>query len=203
MRDPAAKRLDDISANLADVLHHADVLLDEWARFGATVRAQVAREAETVAGAVGDATGVAIERAASAQLANLRAEIAQLEARVRAASRFVAEQRATDRRLLGGIAAGVAIAIALLVVLVARGAASTPAAVVPEPIRIDPSSTASDAGSIEIPGSAGEPPRGATVASPGSAGVRGAQRDAPVDAGVPEVAPAPADAAVVRPPRHR
>jgi len=140
--DPAVKRLDDLSANLADVLRHADALLDEWARFGASVRAQVEREAAQVGGAVADATGAAVERAASAQLANLRAEIVQLEQRVRAAARIVAEQRATDRRLLGGIAAGVAIAIALLVVLVARGpgAAPAPATPAPEPVRVEPAS---------------------------------------------------------------
>ncbi|HTR55022.1 MAG TPA: hypothetical protein VMJ10_30260 [Kofleriaceae bacterium] len=139
--DPAAKRLDDLSANLAEVLRHADALLDEWARFGASVRAQVEREAGQVASAVGDATGVAIERAASAQLANLRAEVAQLEQRVRAAARIVADQRAHDRRLLGGIAAGVAIAIALLVVLVVRGPnTAAGVSIAPEPIRVEPAS---------------------------------------------------------------
>ena len=142
MADPAAKHLDDLSANLAEVLRHADALLDEWARFGASVRAEVEREARHVAAAVGGATGAAIERAASAQLANLRVEVAQLEQRVRAASRIVAEQHAHDRRLLGGIAAGVAVAIALLVVLVARGPSSAPAAapLAPEPVRIEPAS---------------------------------------------------------------
>jgi len=175
MRDPAAKRLDDISEDLADVLRHADALLDEWARFGATVRAQVAQEVEGVATAVADATGVAVERAASAQLANLRAEVALLEQRVRAATRFVADQRATDRRLLGGIAAGVAVAITLLVVLVARSFATVPPAVVPEPVRIEAATATPDARPI----------------------------DAAVDAFVPEDAPPspPADAA--RPPRHR
>jgi hypothetical protein len=140
MGDPAAKRLDDISADLADVLRHADALLDEWARFGATVRAQVAREADQVATAVADATGGAIERAASAQLANLRVELAQLEARLRAASRVTADQRVHERRMLAGIAAGIAVAVALLVVLVARSPSASPAMVVPEPVRIEPAS---------------------------------------------------------------
>jgi len=162
MPDPAGKRLDDLSANLAEVLRHADALLDEWARFGASVRAQVEREAGEVAAAVADATGAAVERAASAQLANLRAEVAQLEQRVRAAARLVADQRAHDRRLLGGIAAGIAIAIALLVVLVARWpAAQLPAGPAPEPVRIEPASVPPpDARPVDAPADAsiGPPP---------------------------------------------
>jgi hypothetical protein len=171
MPDPAAKRLDEISANLAEVLRHADALLDEWARFGAGVRAQVEREAEQVAGAVADATGAAIERAASAQLASLRAEVAQLEQRVRAASRIVAEQRAHDRRLLGGIAAGVAVAIALLVVLVALvargpGSAQAPVAPAPEPIRVEPASTPPPDARIDAPAPAEAPPPADAATAP-------------------------------------
>jgi hypothetical protein len=155
------------------------------------VRAQVEREAEHVAGAVADATGAAIERAATARLASLRAEVAQLEQRVRAASRIVAEQRAHDRRLLGGIAAGVASAIALLVVLVARGPGVAPAAVPPpEPIRVEPASLPP----IESSGSAG---------ARSDAERRGGEIDArPIDTAPPD-APPPLDAAPSRPSRRR
>ncbi len=178
MRDPAAKRLDDISADLADVLRHADALLDEWARFGATVRTRRSNaKPRAVAAAVADATGVAIERAASTHSSpTSSAEVAQLEQRVRAASRFVADQRATDRRLLGGIAGGVAVAIALLVVLVACSWRRRRPPVAPEP----------------------DPDRG----RPHTATADARPADAPVDAAPPEdAAPMPADAA--RPPRHR
>ena len=179
MRDPAAKRLDDITADLADVLRHADTLLDDWAKFGANVRAQVEREAAQVATAVSDATGVAIERAASAQLATLRVEVTQLEARVRTAARIAAEQRTQDRGLLAGIAAGVAIAIALLVVLVVRSPAAATTAPPPAPIRVEPAGAPMpDARPLDAP--------------------LAPEVSVPADA-----APAPPDAAPKLPPRHK
>ena len=132
MREPAAKRMDDISESLAEVLRQADAMLEEWSRFGASVRAQVEREATQIGRAVADGTGVAVERAVATQLASLSKELQLLEQRVRSTSRAVAEQRTNDRRLLGGIAAGLAIAIILLVVLVARGPAA-PQVIAPVP----------------------------------------------------------------------
>src|SRR5438034_11272916 len=136
MPEPAAKRLDDISASLAEVLRQADALLAEWSRFGASVRAQVEREAAHIGRAVADGTGAAAGRAVATQLASLTKELTQLEQRVRATSRAVVEQRATDRRLLPGIAVGVALAIVLLVVLVVRGPAA-PQVPPPEPARAE------------------------------------------------------------------
>jgi hypothetical protein len=134
MRDRAVAQLDDVSAELAEVLRTADRLLDEWSRFGAAVRAQVDREAATVGGAVAGAVEIAVQRSLAAQLATVGAEIHRLEQRARAASRALAEQRAAERWWLMGIAGGVAIAIALLVVLVVQ-VSRGPAA---EPVRFDP-----------------------------------------------------------------
>jgi hypothetical protein len=138
-RTPSVRALDDVSDHMAQVLRHADELLAEWARFGASVRGQVERETvaigESVAGAIDAsvrqavaATEAGVDRAVTeaianrigAQLQNLALELGRLEARAKAANRALGEQRAADRRLLYGIAGGLAIAIGLLVVLVLR-----------------------------------------------------------------------------------
>ena len=127
MRDRALAQLDDVSAELAEVLRSADRLLDEWQRFGVAVRAQVDREASTVGNAVADAVDLAVQRALSAQLATVSAEIHKLESRARSASRALADQRVREQWWLYGIAGGIAVALALLValvVLVARGPAA-------------------------------------------------------------------------------
>jgi hypothetical protein len=138
-RTPSVRVLDDVSDHMAQVLRQADELLAEWARFGASVRGQVERE--TVA--IGDAVATSIDRAVAqavatteagvdravvdavtakigAQLQTLALELGRLEARAKAANRALGEQRAADRRILWGIAGGLAIAIGLLVVLVLR-----------------------------------------------------------------------------------
>jgi ElaB/YqjD/DUF883 family membrane-anchored ribosome-binding protein len=122
-------QLDDVSAELAEVLRSADRLLDEWNRFGGAVRAQVDREAATVGNAVAGAVDAAVQRGLAAQLATVGAEIHKLEQRARSASRALADQRAHDRYWLMGIAGGVAVIIGLLVallVVVARGPAADP-----------------------------------------------------------------------------
>jgi hypothetical protein len=132
----ADRRLDDVSANLGEVLRHADALLAEWSRFGDSVRAQVEREAAHIGRAVSDGTGAAVERAVRDQLASLARELAQLEQRVRVVSRGLGERPAHDRRLLGTIAGGIALAIVLLgvlLVLVVRGPAPLPAS----PVHVD------------------------------------------------------------------
>src|SRR5438067_11298043 len=120
MRDRAAAQLDDVSAELAEVLRSADRLLDEWSRFGTAVRAQVEREAATVGVAVAGAVEIAVQRALATQLGMVTTEIHKLEQRARAASRVLAEQKAAERWWLIGIAGGVAVAIVLLVVLVVQ-----------------------------------------------------------------------------------
>jgi hypothetical protein len=132
----AERRLDDVSANLGEVLRHADELLAEWSRFGTSVRAQVEREAAHIGRAVSDGAGAAVERAVHEQLASLARELAQLEQRARGVSRSLGEGRAHDHRLLGAIAGGVALAIVLLVVIVVRGPGVAPAPVATEPARL-------------------------------------------------------------------
>jgi hypothetical protein len=124
---------------MAQVLRHADELLAEWARFGASVRGQVERETVAIGDAVAGAIDASVKQAVAAteagvdravteaianrigaQLQNLALELGRLEARAKAANRALGEQRAADRRLLYGIAGGLAIAIGLLVVLVLR-----------------------------------------------------------------------------------
>jgi hypothetical protein len=138
-RTPSVHVLDDVSDHMAQVLRHADELLAEWARFGASVRGQVERETvamgDVVAGAIDAsvkqavaATEAGVDRAVTeaianrigAQLQNLALELGRLEARAKSANRALAEQRAADRRILWGIAGGLAIVIGLLVVLVLR-----------------------------------------------------------------------------------
>src|SRR2546423_1655930 len=106
MREPA-RQLDDVSAELAEVLRSADRLLDEWSRFGTAVRAQVDREAATVGEAVAGAVEVAVERALAARLAGVSAEVHKLEQRAKAASRALGDQRAQDRWWLAAIAGGI------------------------------------------------------------------------------------------------
>nr|HEX4317029.1 hypothetical protein [Kofleriaceae bacterium] len=113
----AAGQLDDVSAELAEVLATADRALDDWARFGAAVRAQVEREAATVGDAVASAVDVAVQRGLAAQLATVAGEIHKLEQRAKAASRALADHQVADRRWLVAVAAGVGVAIALLVAL--------------------------------------------------------------------------------------
>jgi hypothetical protein len=181
----AAEALDDVSDRLGEVLRRADGLLAEWSQFGAAVRAQVDDEARRIGHAVGAAVDGATARAASvsveraltdqigAKLAALAAEVNKLESRARAASRAIGEERRGDRRVLWGLAGGVALANALLVAVLLRAAPeppSTPAPVpvaVPEAIRIAPT--------VELP----------SAAPPIDAGVV-------VDAVSPPMTPAPA-----------
>lgn len=134
MAEPA-RALDDVSAQLAEMLRHADTLLDDWMRFGADVRARVERETAGIGAVVAQAVDGASERALAMRLAAVSTELERLEQRIRAASRIAAEQRVTDRRILAGIAAGVGIVIALLVVLVLRGPAP-PQVVPPQPMPV-------------------------------------------------------------------
>jgi hypothetical protein len=134
MAEPA-RALDDVSAQLAEMLRHADALLDDWMRFGAEVRARVEREAAGVGAIVAKAVDGASEQALAMRLAAVSTELERLEQRVRAASRIAAEQRATDRRILAGIAIGVGIVIALLVVLVMRPPAP-PQVAPPQPVPV-------------------------------------------------------------------
>jgi hypothetical protein len=134
MAEPA-RALDDVSAQLAEMLRHADALLDDWMRFGAEVRARVERETAGIGAVVAQAVDGASERALAMRLAAVSTELERLEQRIRAASRIAAEQRVTDRRILGGIAAGVGIVIALLAVLVLRGPAP-PQVAPPQPMPV-------------------------------------------------------------------
>src|SRR3569833_4127304 len=133
MAEPA-HALDDVSAQLAEMLRHADALLDDWMRFGADVRARVERETAGIGAGVAQAVDGASVRALALRLAAVSTELERLEARIRAASRIAAEQRTTDRRILVGIAAGVGIVIALLAVLVLRAPAAPE--VVPLPLLV-------------------------------------------------------------------
>jgi hypothetical protein len=134
MAEPA-RALDDVSAQLAEMLRHADALLDDWMRFGAEVRARVERETAGIGAVVAQAVDGASERALAMRLAAVSTELERLEQRIRAASRIAAEQRVTDRRILAGIAAGVGVVIALLVVLVLR-APAPPQLALPQPVPV-------------------------------------------------------------------
>ncbi|MDX2090672.1 MAG: hypothetical protein SFX73_22625 [Kofleriaceae bacterium] len=187
--------LDDVSANLAEVLRRADGLLAEWSAFGAEVKAQVEREASTVGtavsqavdGAVARAVGASIDRAVpeqlAARMAALTAEITKLEHRARTAAKAISDERTHDRRLLGGLVLGVLVANALLVMLLLR---PPPAAVapVPEATRVEvappdpapaiappsapstPSAMPPDAAVVDVPRDAAPPPNAGSASSP-------------------------------------
>jgi len=134
MAEPA-RALDDVSAQLAEILRHADALLDDWMRFGVDVRARVEREASGVGAIVAKAVDDASERALALRLAAVSTELDRLEQRVRAANRIAAEQRTGDRRILAGIAVGIAVVIALLVTLLLRAPVVAPPPIVaPQPV---------------------------------------------------------------------
>lgn len=165
----AARALDDVSDHLGEVLRRADELLAEWSRFGAQVRAQVEREAaaigEVVDGAVGRAAAGGLDRAIGDRLRALTGELERLEQRTRAASRVAVEQRATDRRLIWAVVAGIALANALLVVLLLRRPEPAAAA---EPVRIEPA-TAARPPVEAAPAPTVEPLQGSAAPAAGSA----------------------------------
>jgi hypothetical protein len=147
-RARAEAALDDVSDHLGVVLQRADELLVQWSAFGASVRAQVEREAAAVGEAMAGAVDTAVARATAngidraitdqvgARLSALTVELGRLEARTRAAARSVAEQRTVDRRLLWVVIGGIAIANALLVAILLR----RPAVVAPpqaEPAKVE------------------------------------------------------------------
>src|SRR5258705_7814809 len=115
-----ARELDDVSAQLAEVLRHADALLDDWSRFGVAVRARVDHEAETIASAVAAGVDAASERALAQRLAAVSPELDRLQQRLRTASRQAADARTTHRRLFARIPIGTGIALPLLVPLALR-----------------------------------------------------------------------------------
>lgn len=147
--------LDDVSANLAEVLRRADGLLADWSAFGAEVKAQVEREASAVGsavshavdGAVARAVGAGIDRAVPEQLttrmAALTAEITKLEHRARTAAKAISDERVHDRRLLGGIVLGILVANALLVMLLLRDPRGA-VAPLPEATRVEVAPTTSE-----------------------------------------------------------
>ena len=153
--------LDDVSADLGEVLRHADALLAEWSAFGASVKVQVEREAKAIGAAVASSVDGAVARAVAAgvdravpeqltaRMASLTAELTKLEHRARTAARAISDERTHDRRLLGVLVLGVLVANALLVVLLLLQprVAAAPA---PEATRIeiDPLTTSSEAPSI-------------------------------------------------------
>ncbi|MEO6774050.1 MAG: hypothetical protein ABI467_13710 [Kofleriaceae bacterium] len=135
MAEPA-RALDDVSAQLAEMLRHADALLADWMRFGAEVRLRVERETAAIGAIVAQAVDGASDRALAIRLAAVSIELERLEHRIRVAARLAAEQRTSERRLVAGIAVGFTIVIALLVALVVRGPAP-PLAAPPLPMRVD------------------------------------------------------------------
>jgi hypothetical protein len=150
-RPTPVRPLDDVSDHMGQILRHADELLAEWAAFGAQVKSQVERETQVIGNTVASAVDEAVERSVAttaahvdravtqamaervgSQLQALTAELGRLEARAKAASRLVADQRTGDRKMLWGIAGGIAIANVLLALVLLRKPATpevTPQAV--------------------------------------------------------------------------
>ncbi|HEV7557830.1 MAG TPA: hypothetical protein VGO00_20330 [Kofleriaceae bacterium] len=131
--------LDEVSDHMGQILRHADELLAEWAAFGAQVKSQVERETQVIGNAVATAVDEAVSRSVAttaahvdravtqamaervgSQLQALTAELGRLEARAKAASRLVADQRTGDRKILWGIAGGIAIANVLLALVLLK-----------------------------------------------------------------------------------
>ncbi|MBX3156818.1 MAG: hypothetical protein KF773_12520 [Deltaproteobacteria bacterium] len=152
VRTPEAA-LDEVSDHLGEVLRRADDLLAEWSRFGEVVRRQVEREAADIGDAVAASVEVAAVRGVAAsvdraltehvgtRLSALAGEIARLEARARAATRVVADERAVDRKVLWILGAGVLVANVLLAILLLRPAPEAqpaPAQPVPAQAPVEP-----------------------------------------------------------------
>ena len=131
--------LDEVSDHMSQILRHADELLAEWAAFGAQVKGQVERETQVIGNVVATAVDEAVARSVAttaghvdravtqamaervgSQLQALTAELGRLEARAKAASRLVTDQRTGDRKILWGIAGGIVIANALLALVLLK-----------------------------------------------------------------------------------
>jgi hypothetical protein len=151
----AESELDNVSAQLGEVLRQADELLAEWQRFGVQVRAGVDREVATIGGAVGDAIDGAVDRAAERastavdaavartlehavhdRIGALAAEIGRLEQRTKAAARAIADDRARDRWMLWAVIGGVVLANVLLAFVLLREPVAAPPAAVPAPVPV-------------------------------------------------------------------
>ena len=139
----AETALDEVSDHMGEVLRRADDLLAEWSRFGEIVHVQVEREANAIGDAVASAVEGATMRGVAAsvdrvlaeqigqRIASLTAEIGRLEARSRAVTRTLADERTQDRRILWIVAGGVVIANVLLALMLLRPPA--PSAIAPAP----------------------------------------------------------------------
>ena len=131
--------LDEVSDHMSQILRHADELLAEWAAFGAQVKGQVDRETQVIGNAVASAVDEAVARSVAttashvdravtqamaervgSQLQALTTELGRLEARAKAASRLVSDQRTGDRKILWGIAGGIVIANVLLALVLLK-----------------------------------------------------------------------------------
>ncbi len=170
-RARAEAALDDVSDHLGVVLQRADELLAQWSTFGAAVRGQVEREAAAIGDAVAGAVDTAVARATASgvdraiadqvgsRLTALTAEIAKLEARTRAAARAVADERTGDRRLLWVVIGGIVLANALLVAILLRGPAASPAPAPATPAKVELAAPPGGAPTApaEAAGSGGEP----------------------------------------------
>lgn len=155
-REPGPAELDALSAELGELLVHADELLEEWRRFGGEVQ----REVRASSAAVGDelrralsaslddaARGAAssassavelavrrvLEERVGSQLQGLGRELGKLEARARAAAHREATERRRERVVLAVALLALLACNALLAAAVwtMRGARETPTAAAP------------------------------------------------------------------------
>lgn len=129
----AGAQLEELNDQLARFLQHADQLLDDWARFGAQVRATVEQEAARIEQGVAEAGERAtrqlggqvdklaterVERAIGDGLKRLKAE---LDRAGRATAVAAPAPASIDRRLLGGVVIANVLLVILLAVTLLRG----------------------------------------------------------------------------------
>ncbi len=133
----AGAQLEELNDALARFLQHADQLLEDWARFGAQVRATVEQEVARIdqaatdageratkqlAGQVDKVAIARVEKAIGDGLTRLKVE---LDRAGRATAVAPPAAAAVDRRLLGGVVVANVLLVLLLAVTLLRGAGRT------------------------------------------------------------------------------
>jgi hypothetical protein len=155
---PEQDPLAELNDHLGRFLRQADELLDEWARFGAGVRARLdeqladveaafargadsaaARAAQAMARGLDDAAAARVDRALGDRVAALRAELERLERIARGVGAAPAAAKAPDpalQRIWIAVIATNVLVVALIAIVWMRGgssAATPPRAIVSQP----------------------------------------------------------------------
>jgi hypothetical protein len=206
---PAEDALAELNDHLGRFLRQADELLDEWARFGAGVRATLDAQLREVEGAFAKGADAAAARAAAAmnrsledaaamrvdrvlgeRVTALRAELERLERIARGVAGAQSQPRAPDgamQRIWIAVIAANVLLVVLIVLVLTRGSSTAPPPLVTTPATAPPPAAVDAAPSIDAappPADAPLPPPDATPLPPDAApAVRGGAHRLPPRAG--------------------